>query len=95
MLSIQDVLDYCDLDRGEIEAIAEHEHVPMALAAEIGEVLLSSPEGVCKLHTMIIENMVHALEGGHYEHVCDLSKTYEHLQRTHPAPSISARIGAA
>ncbi len=27
MLSIQDVIDYCDLDRGEIEAIAEHEHL--------------------------------------------------------------------
>ena len=35
MLSIQDVLDYCDLDRGEIEAIAEHEHIPITLAAEM------------------------------------------------------------
>ena len=34
MLSMQDVLDYCDLDPGEIEAIAEHEHIPMTLAAE-------------------------------------------------------------
>lgn len=46
MLSIQDVLDYCDLDRGEIEAIAEHEHVPIAIAAEMSENLLCSPEGL-------------------------------------------------
>ena len=39
MLSIQDVLDYCDLDRGEIEAVAEHEHLPMTVAAEMGESL--------------------------------------------------------
>ena len=86
MLSMQDVLDYCDLDRGEIEAIAENQHIPMTIAAEMGEVLLCSPEGVCQLHSMIIENMQHALESGHYEHVRDLAQTYQHLQRTHPIP---------
>ncbi len=86
MLSIQDVLDYCDLDRGEIEAIAEHEHIPMTIAAEMGEVLLCTPEGVCQLHSMIIENMQRALEEGHFEHVKELAETYQHLQRTHPIP---------
>lgn len=84
MLSLQDMIDYCDLDTGEIEAIAEHEHIPVAVAAELSEVLLCSPEGVCRLHSMIIENMAHALETGRYEHVQDLSATYQHLQRTHP-----------
>lgn len=84
MLSLQDVIDYCDLDTGEIEAIAEHEHIPVTVAAELSEFLLCSPEGVCRLHSMIIENMAHALECGQYEHVQDLSRTYQHLQRTHP-----------
>ncbi|MCE1183591.1 MAG: hypothetical protein LWW81_14990 [Rhodocyclales bacterium] len=84
MLSIQDVLDYCDLDRGEIEAIAEHEHVPMTVAAEISQVLLCTPEGVCQLHTMIIENMQHALDCGQLDHAQRLVDTYSHLQRTHP-----------
>jgi hypothetical protein len=86
MLSIQDVLDYCDLDRGEIEAVAEHEHLPMTVAAELGESLLGSPEGVFRLHGMIVENMQHALESGQYERVQELVRTYEHLQRTHPLP---------
>ncbi len=87
MLSIQDVIDYCDLDQGEIEAIAEHEHVPITIAAELSQSLLCSPDGVCRLHSMIIENMQQALESGHFQHVKDLSQTYEHLQRTHPIPS--------
>ncbi|PKO47466.1 MAG: hypothetical protein CVU31_08210 [Betaproteobacteria bacterium HGW-Betaproteobacteria-4] len=87
MLSFQDVIDYCDLDEGEIEAIAEHEHIPVAVAAEMSEVLLCSPDGVCRLHSMIIENMQHAIQAGRYEHVKDLAQTYEHLQRTHPIPS--------
>ena len=88
MLSMQDVLDYCDLDRGEIEAIAEHQHIPMTIAAEMGELLLCSPEGVYQLHAMIIENMQEALAAGQYERVCELGKTYEHLKRTHPLQSL-------
>ncbi|MCL2635624.1 MAG: hypothetical protein FWD50_03210 [Betaproteobacteria bacterium] len=84
MLSIQDVIDYCDLDRGEIEAIAEHEHIPMAVAAEMSAVLLCTPEGVSHLHTMIIENMQHALDAGRFQHAKDLAETYQHLQRSHP-----------
>lgn len=89
MLSIQDVLDYCDLERGEIAAIAEHEHIPLTLAAELSESLLGSPEGVCRLHAMLVENMAHALQSGHIEHAIELEETYKHLQRTHPIPSNS------
>jgi hypothetical protein len=87
MLSMQDVMDYCDLDQGEIEAVAEHEHIPLAVAAELGDSLLCSPEGVFRLHAMIVENMQHALESGHFQHVKELAQTYKHLQRTHPIPS--------
>ncbi|HMT79771.1 MAG TPA: hypothetical protein PKD66_05335 [Azonexus sp.] len=87
MLSIQDVLDYCDLDRGEIEAIAEHEHIPLTIAAEMSEALLCTPDGVCRLHSMIVENMQQALEAGQFQHVQDLANIYQHLQRTHPIPS--------
>jgi hypothetical protein len=86
MLSMQDVLDYCDLDCGEIEAVAEHERLPMAIAAEMGEALLGSPEGVIHLHEMVVENMQHALDSGRFEHVKELADTYQHLQRTHPLP---------
>ena len=87
MLSIQDVLDYCDLDRGEIEAIAEHEHIPLTIAAEMSESLLGTPEGVCRLHVMFLENMKQAFEAGHYDHVQELAETYRHLQRSHPLPT--------
>ena len=89
MLSMQDVIDYCDLDSGEIEAIAEHEHIPTMLAAELSEDLLCSPDGVCRLHTMIIENMEQALQASSYQHAEELAKTYQHLQRTHPIPTHS------
>lgn len=86
MLSMQDMIDYCDLDRGEIEAIAEHEHLPMAVAAELSEALLGSTAGVLRLHMMILDDMERALECGRFGHAEDLARVYEHLQRTHPLP---------
>lgn len=88
MLSLQDVLDFCDLDEGEIAAVAEHEHIPLTLAAEMGESLLSSPDGVVRLHSMIVENMEHAMKTGALAHVKELARTYQHLQRTHPLPGV-------
>lgn len=87
MLGMQDLLDYCDLDEGEIEAIAEHEHVPMVIAAEMSASLLSSPEGVCRLHAMIADNMARAIRSGQMHRLEKLENTYRHLRRTHPLPT--------
>lgn len=84
MLSLLDVIDYCDLNSCEIEAIAEHEHIPMALAAEMSEALVCCEEGVCRLHTMFLENIQHALEGGRLEHAQELMAAYTQLQRRYP-----------
>lgn len=92
MLSIRDMVDYCDLDQGEIEAVAEHEHVPLCIAAEIGELLVQTPEGVLTLHRMILENMEHAMEIHNYAHVEELARVYEHLCQTHPLPNATARF---
>ena len=84
MLALNDFIGCSNLYECEVEAIAEHEHVPMTVAAEISQVLLCTPEGVCQLHTMIIENMQHALDCGQLDHEQRLVDTYSHLQRTHP-----------
>lgn len=86
MLSMVDMLDYCNLDKGALEAIAEHEHVPLSVAVGLGDRLLSSEDGVCALHSMIMERMRHAVEHGRREHAKELATTYRHLQRTHPLP---------
>ena len=84
MLCLEDCLDFCELDEGEIEAIAEHEHVPVIVAAEIGCELLKSDEGVVKLHTMILDDIELALEHGRTEHAGELAMTYQHFQHAHP-----------
>lgn len=84
MLCLEDCLDFCELDEDEVAAIAEHEHVPVIVAAEIGCELLKSEEGVARLHVMILDDIESALEHGRMEHADELATTYRHFQRAHP-----------
>ena len=61
MLCLEDCLDFSDLDNDEIEAIAEHEHIPMICAAELGCELLKSAVGVVQLHNMVLDDINKAL----------------------------------
>lgn len=91
MLSMDDLLDYCELDRDEIAAVAEHEHLPMAVAAELSETLLTTPQGIAELHRMLLDDIEHAQESGNKVHLCELARAYQHLQKTHPLASALRR----
>ena len=60
MLTLKDCIDLSDLSDAEVAAIAEHEHVPEIVAAEIGCKLVNSPAGRLVLKRYIRDNLVHA-----------------------------------
>ena len=60
MLTLKDCIDMSDLSDAEVAAIAEHEHVPQIVAAEIGCELVHSPAGRLVLKRYIRENLIHA-----------------------------------
>ncbi len=86
MLTLQDCLDFCDMERGEIDAIACHEHIPPVVAVELCDTLLHSPEGLCNLHAMFLENIEDALAHGEGARAQALTSQYRHFQATHPLP---------
>jgi len=57
MLSLQDCLDYCDLTEKEIEAIAEHEHVPDVIAAEMAMYMVQTSDGILKIKRIILDDI--------------------------------------
>ena len=87
MLSLKDCLDFCDLDCSGIEAIAEHEHIPIIVAAELSNELLKTPEGVCCLHNMVLDNLNQALAHGDREKALRFNLAYQHLKATYPLPT--------
>ena len=60
MLTLKDCIGLSDLSDAEVAAIAEHEHVPEIVAAEIGCGLVNTPAGRLVLKAYIRENLVHA-----------------------------------
>lgn len=84
MLSLQECIDFSDLTEDEIEAIAEHEHVPEIVAAEIGATLLQTNSGVCLIKLYLLENIEHARSRGHYDKANRLDELYRRFNRDHP-----------
>lgn len=84
MLCLEDCLDMSDLGADEVSAIAEHEHIPDIVAAELGSELLKTDAGVCEIHRMVLEDIQTALDHGRVEHAAELAATYQHLQASHP-----------
>ena len=89
MLSYEDCLAISDLTEEEIQAIAEHEHIPAMAATALGNYLVHSPEGVPMLKRMIIDDIDEAKRAGNWEHVLELKAVLKHFIETHPdAPGL-------
>ncbi len=84
MLTYQEVIDLSDLTLDEIDAIAEHEHVPELVAAEIGHYIVESPDGVRRIKRIILDDIDNAERHGKTEHALYLKGVLKHFVVTHP-----------
>lgn len=72
MLSYEDCQGLCGLSEAEIRAIAQHEHLPELVAAEMGAYLLREPGGEAEIRRMIEEDILAARASGDTAHVLAL-----------------------
>lgn len=56
MLTLQDCLDFCDVSEDIVDAIAEHDHLPPILAAELATCLACAPGGMHVIHRYLCDN---------------------------------------
>jgi hypothetical protein len=85
MLTYQDCLELSGFTEDEIEAIAEHEHVPEIIAVELANYLAESDsDGMPRIRKIIIEDIEHARVRGHSERVTHLEGVLRHFIATHP-----------
>lgn len=88
MLSLQECFDLSDLSEDEIEAIAEHEHIPPIVAAELGTTLLKTRTGLCLLRLYLLEAIERARETGDFVKAKRLDQIYSRLEHEHHAPPV-------
>jgi len=84
MLTLEDCIGLSDLTEEEIDAIAEHEHLPEIIATELGNYLVHSPEGIPMLRRMILDDIAAAEKRENWEHSLKLRLVLRHFIQTHP-----------
>ncbi len=92
MLTIEDCIALSELTEEEIDAIAEHDHLPETIAVELGAYLYHLPDGRAAIKSIIRDDIAAALAGGDRRHVAKLKLALRHfIERTVPA----RRVGGA
>jgi hypothetical protein len=84
MLTYEDCVGLADLTEEEIEAIAEHEHLPEIVAAELGCYLVHDADGVPMIKRIILDDIEEARQRGDQPRVLQLKLVLKHFVDTHP-----------
>lgn len=84
MLSYEDCIGLCELTEEEVAAIAAHEHIPAIVAAELGNYLLHSPDGIPLLKKMIRDDIEEARARKDWLASGKLMLVLRHFIETHP-----------
>ena len=72
MLALEDCIALSGLTREEVDAIAEHEHLPQIIATELGHYLLQLPEGRRMIKAIIRDDIAAAQARGDHFHSAKL-----------------------
>lgn len=98
MLTMRECIEFTDLCEEEIDAIAEHEHLPFVLALERGAAMMNEPWGPTAVRQMIWDDYLAAEGEGEINHAavlrCLYGRACEHLhggaERRHEARADAA-----
>jgi len=86
MLTLKDCVALSELSEDEVNLIAEHEHIPEIVAAELGNNLLHSAEGITTLKAYLLDCVEHARRAGDPARAETLHAIYCRFEATHPTP---------
>ena len=84
MLTFNDCVALCELSEEEIAAVAEHEHLPMIVAAELGNYLIQGSDGALRVKRIILDDMQAAGRAGNVRHALTLKLVLRHFVERHP-----------
>jgi hypothetical protein len=88
MLSLRDCFAFSELTDEEVQVIAEHEHIPEIVAAELGNGLVHSEDGVLMIKAYMLDCIEHARRNGHFDRADALYAVYRRFDAAHPASAM-------
>jgi hypothetical protein len=84
VLTLEDCIALSELTAEEVDAIAEHEHLPEIIAAELGNYLVHCADGTVRIRRMIGDDIATAQAHGDHAHAAKLKLVLKHFLETHP-----------
>ena len=84
MLTYEDVIGLCDLTDDEVRAIAQHEHIPDIVAAELGNYLVHTEDGLARLKMMIVDDIAEAKRTNNHRDLMRYKAVLLHFTENHP-----------
>jgi hypothetical protein len=91
MLTYEDCLSLCELSEEEIDAIAEHEHIPEMVALELGNYLVHTDDGELCLRSYILDDIEACREAHNEQRAERLQQVLRHFIATHPKADLRRR----
>lgn len=84
LITIEDCIGLCGLSRDQIDAIAEHEHLPEAAAAALAAWLMGKPAaGQREIRDMMRDDVRAAIASGNHAHAAELLSALRHFLTEH------------
>jgi hypothetical protein len=84
MISLEDCMGLCGLSEQEVDAIAEHEHLPEIEATVLAHYLMSHKQSAERIRAMLIDDIRAAAASGDSQHVTELVLALHHFLNTYP-----------
>ena len=84
MISLVDLIGFCDLTPDEVHAIAEHEHIADALAVVFGTSLLQAVHGPEKIRDILVDEIRVAVRRHDIPQARHLVSPLRHFLHEHP-----------
>ncbi len=92
MISIEDCIAMCGLSPTEVEAVAEHEHIPEVAASALASYLLRRAGGADEIRAMLVDDIRTALAENRLRHASELFMALRHFLAEHP--EAAAKVAA-
>lgn len=86
MISLTECVDLSGLSADEVDVIAEHEHIPTIVAAELGFDLLTTPKGIYRLHSIMLDALEQAKLANDARKARRIDRIYSRFRVAYPMP---------
>jgi hypothetical protein len=84
MIALEDIIGMCGLTETEVDAVAEHEHIPGVAAAALASYLMHAHHGPAHVQTMICEDIREAMRRDDVAHARELFMALRSFVAQHP-----------